>query len=50
MQQEMKVLEIVKKSLLEENDKLSKELRDKDGELGSAYQILERYRQKYGDI
>ncbi len=50
MQQEVKVLEIVKKSLLSENEKLLEELKNKDKELENAYSLLEIYRQKYGEL
>ncbi len=50
MQQEVKVLEIVKKSLLDENEKLMKELKDRDDALDSATQTLDKYKKKFGEV
>ena len=50
MQQDVKVLEIVKKSLLGENEKLLDELKTKDQELENAYALLDVYKHKYGEM
>lgn len=50
MQQEVKVLEIVKKSLLSENEKLLEEIKNRDKELEGAYTVLQQYKKKYGEL